>query len=296
MEEFIKGLREIKKKPEVILLLLIIFLIGGFIEFTYGSVHIGVVFFCVCLVLLFILTGKKSAGKTRTFKSPILIAMGAVLIVATLSYNYLSGNPIQTLDSMVLLLGASLILANSNNGQLAELGAFSFYMSLFFLGFFISLYIIPSRLNIDIPLYYGHYFVALPVYGLLKMFGMDLELPAKGLIAVNGVEMTTLKMDLACYGWYSMFLIVSTLLAYTIVIEKYEKHKLLKLILAMVGASYAANFLRVLILVVLTFYYGVDTMMLVHSHLGWVLFTLILLPLLYVFLNAESEIQEEIEK
>ena len=290
MEGIIKGVKEIKKKSEFILLLLIISLIGAFIEFTYGSVYVGVVFFSICLVLLYIISSESPGRETRP-KSLILMFTGAILIAADLTYNYLSGSAIQTLDTMVILLGASLIVANSNNSRLSELGAFGTYMSLFFLVGFASLYIIPSRLNIGIPHYYGHYFVALPVCAFLKLFGLDLELPELGMIEVKGVELVSLKMDLACFGWYSMLLIVSTLLAYSIAIEPYRRNKLFKIILVLVGASYVANFLRVSILVALAYYYGVETMMVFHSHLGWVLFAIILIPLMYVFMNRAGEIE-----
>ena len=283
MEGIIKGIKEPKKKSELILLLLIISLIGAFIELSYGSVYAGVVFSGICLVLLYIISSGRRGRETG--KSLILMFTGAILIVADLTYNYLSGSAIQTLDSMILLLGASLIVANANNRRLSELGAFGTYMSLFFLVGFTSLYIIPSRLNIEIPYYYGHYFVAVPVCALLKLFGLDLAVPEASIIVVKGVELTRLKMDLACFGWYSMLLIVSTLLAYSIAIEPYRRDKLFKIILVLVGASYVANVLRVSILVVLAYYYGVETMMVFHSHLGWVLFAIILIPLMYVFLE-----------
>jgi len=55
----------------------------------------------------------------------------------------------------------------------------------------------------------------------------------------------------------------------------------------MVVASYFANFLRVSILVLLTYFYGVETMMIFHSHIGWILFAIILLPLMYIFMRKE---------
>lgn len=286
MEGIIKGVKEIEKKSELILLLLIISLIAAFIEFTYGSVYVGVVFFSICLVLLYIISGERPGRETRP-KSLILLFTGVILIAADLTYNYLSGSAIQTLDSMILLLGVSLIVANVNNSRLSELGAFGTYMSLFFLIGFASLYVIPSRLNIGIPHYYGHYLVALPVCALLKLFGLDLAVPELGIIEVKGIELSWLKMDLACFGWYSMLLIISTLLAYSIAIEPYRRNKLFKIILVLLGASYVANFLRVSVLAALAYYYGVETMMIFHSHLGWVLFAIILIPLMYVFLEQE---------
>ncbi|HEC57320.1 MAG TPA: archaeosortase C [Candidatus Syntrophoarchaeum butanivorans] len=288
MEKEIRGVKGILNKPELILVLLIISLIASFIEFSYGSAYIGMVFLGICLILLLGISDRRSRGEARP-RSILLLFTGVVLITGDLLYNFFSQSRIQTFDTMILLLGASLILWNLNNRRLSELGIFSTHMSLFFLIFFSLLYVIPSKLDIGIPFYYGHYLVALPVCALLKVFGLDLAVPEMNIIVVRGVELTRLKMDLACFGWYSMILIVSTLLAYSITIEHYRRGKLLKIILVLVGASYLANFLRVSILVVLAYYYGVKTMMVFHSHLGWVLFAVILIPLMYILMNGGSE-------
>ena len=269
--------------PEVLLFLLIIFLIGAFIELTYGSAAVGIVFLCVCVGILFVLSGKGVKARRRTSK--LLMVVGAALVVADICYNYLSGSALQTLDSMMILLGVSLVLANSGDERLRELGAFSTYMSLFFIVLFASLYVIPSRLDIGIPKYYGHYFVALPVSAILGALGLRLDVPAMNVIEVRGVEPVWLRMDLACFGWYSMLLIISTLLAYDLTIKSLERRKLLKILIIMVIASYAANLLRVSTLVVIAYYWGVETMMLFHSHLGWMIFAAILIPLMYAFLR-----------
>ncbi|WP_456487953.1 archaeosortase C [Candidatus Alkanophaga liquidiphilum] len=277
------GVNVAKIKSETLLLLLIIFLIGAFIELTYGSAVIGAIFLCVCAGILFILSGREAKAERKASK--LLIAVGAALIVADLSYNYLLGSAVQTLDSMIILLGGSLILANTRNKRLCELGAFSTYMSLFFIVFFAALYVIPSRFDIGIPKYYGHYFVALPVSSVLRALGLRLDVPTMNVIEVRGVEPVWLRMDLACFGWYSMLLIISTLLAYDLTIKSYERRKLLKILAIMTVASYAANLLRVSTLAVIAYYYGVDMMMFFHSHLGWILFAAILIPLMYIFLK-----------
>jgi len=68
-------------------------------------------------------------------------------------------------------------------------------------------------------------------------------------------------------------------LAYSETIEKIEKRKLVLILITLSFASYLANLLRVAILVHLTYFYGTKTMLIVHSHLGWIIFALLLLPL-----------------
>jgi len=47
---------------------------------------------------------------------------------------------------------------------------------------------------------------------------------------------------------------------------------MLKYILIGGAALYIMNILRVIILILTGYYYGVDSMMFVHEHLGWILF------------------------
>ncbi|MCW7080700.1 MAG: archaeosortase C [Candidatus Methanospirare jalkutatii] len=273
------------RQREILLAFIVISLIAAFIELSYGSVYVGIAFFFLCLCLLFF-TKRSSEKKGSSSRSLFLLFIGAILIISDITYNFISQSDIQTLDSMILLLGLSLIIANMSK-KFGDIGAFGTYMCIFFFIFFALLYIIPSKLNIKISHYYGHYFIALPICSLLNIFGFDLSLPETGTIMVNGFERAWLKMDLACFGWYSMILIVSALLSYNITIERFQGKKLLRMIFVMVVASYFANFLRVSILVLLTYFYGVETMMIFHSHIGWILFAIILLPLMYIFMKKE---------
>ena len=273
------------RRREILLAFIVISLIAAFIELSYGSVYVGIAFFFFCLCLLFF-TKRGSEKKESGGRSLFLLLIGAILIISDIAYNFISQSDIQTLDSMILLLGLSLIIANTS-GKFGDIGAFGTYMCIFFLIFFALLYVIPSKLDMNLPHYYGHYFIALPICNLLNIFGFDLSLPETGTIMVNGFERAWLKMDLACFGWYSMILIVSALLSYNITIERFQRNKLLKIIFVMVVASYFANFLRVSILVLLTYFYGVETMMIFHSHIGWILFAIILLPLMYIFMRKE---------
>jgi archaeosortase C (PEF-CTERM variant) len=188
---------------------------------------------------------------------------------------------------MIILLGVSLFMYGSGT-WLAELGRFSIYFTSIFLILFITLFLIPMRINIDLPYYYGQYAVTMPVVFLLNSIGLNVRIPEDRLIEVLGNYHALLKIDLACFGWYSILLIVSMLVAYNLTIERRSWSKIVKIMLVLVGASYLANLLRVSALVVLTYYYGVERMLSIHSHLGWILFVIILLPITYIFMKNSS--------
>jgi archaeosortase C (PEF-CTERM variant) len=157
-------------------------------------------------------------------------------------------------------------------------------MSLIFLVLFSAVYVLPGMLGVKLPYYYGHYFITLPVASVLRAAGLNLEVVSMNLLNVGGKTNSLIGLDMACYGFYSMFLIISATTAYGITM-KLQLRRLLPVLLILAAASYAANFLRVSTLITLAYYYGTETMLLVHSHLGWLFFGFILLPLMYLFLK-----------
>ncbi len=44
---------------------------------------------------------------------------------------------------------------------------------------------------------------------------------------------------------------------------------------------YLANLLRIAILVTVAYFYGLETMMMFHTHVGWMLFATILILIMY---------------
>jgi archaeosortase C (PEF-CTERM variant) len=270
------------KKSELLIFLFAIFVVSAFIELTYGFPYLGIAFFILSVIMLLLLS-RRAKVEDHTLSIPAIL-VGLLVVLADLIYNYIYGSEIRTFDSMVILLGVSIALSGSGT-KYSNLGRFSTYFSSIFLVLFLSLFIIPEQFNFDLPYYYGHYAVTLPVALMLMAMGLRVTVPEKKLIEIFGVQHTILKIDLACFGWYSMLLIVSMLLAYTLTIERLSWRRLMKILAIMAFASYLANLVRVSLLVALAYHYGVDTMMLIHPHLGWILFALILIPMVHFFLK-----------
>jgi len=274
-------------KNELLLFLTAVLLVGAFIELSYGSIILGAVFLLLTFLSLALLIkiDKNFENKKNNW---VKVIIGSLIIVSDITYNvYISGE-IQTFDSMIILFGISVIASGLRYEKINELGRFTTYFSGFFLTFYILLFVIPTKSGVDLPYYYGHYFVSVPVVGILQSLGFDVMIPSMRIIQVGGIEPATLKIDLACFGWYSILLIVSMLLSYSIVIEELKSRSLAKIMVVMVFASYLANLLRVMILVVITYYHGLDAMLIVHSHIGWILFGMILIPLSFLIINLEK--------
>ncbi len=271
------------KRTDVQLVIFTVFVIASFIEFSYGSKYLGALFATVSFIIL-LKFPSRMVPTSKADKSLSRKVLGFVIIAAVLYYNLSTGSEFRTLDSFLVLLGASIIMTGTGAKKLSELGYFTFYLSFIFLVLFSGIYVLPGMLGVKLPYYYGHYFVTLPVAGVLRAAGLSLEVVAMNQLYVGNMTNGLIGLDMACYGFYSMFLIISAAAAYGIT-TKIELRMLLSVLLILIFASYAANFLRVFTLIVLAYYYGVDTMLLVHSHLGWMFFGFILLPLMYLSLR-----------
>jgi len=268
-------------RGEAKLIVFTIFLIAAFIEFSYGSLYLGVLFALAALAVLL----RFPHARTPEMKGSLCRKLAGVAIVAgVLYYNLSRGSEIKTLDSFSMLLGASLALTGTASERLREVGRFIFYFSLIFLVLFSSVYLVPGMLGVKLPYYYGHYMITLPVYYVLSKAGLSIEVVSMNLLQVGGVANELIGLDMACYGFYSMFLILSATAAYGITLQL-PMRRLLPVLAVLAAASYAANFLRVSTLVTVAYYYGIDAMMQVHSHLGWMFFGAILLPLMYFLLK-----------
>jgi archaeosortase C (PEF-CTERM variant) len=97
-----------------------------------------------------------------------------------------------------------------------------------------------------------------------------------------------------CSGLYSMFLLISTVVAYSR-IEKIGRNKVFSMLVLSVAVAYVANLTRVTILYTVAFYHGTEMMMLVHEHLGWIIFLVVVTVILSV-LNKFSEPSPEPEQ
>jgi len=275
------------KKPEFILAIFITLIIASYVELTFGgSGFLSLVFFFIAMILLIALIKMKSGRETKIQPSNKLIFVGISIIVVDLLYNLKTGSSIQTLDTMLILLGLSLIALNMRNSVIRRLGEFCIYMSSTFLLFFLILYAVPSQLGSDVYDYYGYYAITNPAIFLLESMNLSVHMDTLTTFHAYGIDVIYYKVDISCYGFYSMLLILSTVIAYRITTPTTtNRHSLLTVAIIMIFAAYVSNLLRILGLVYIGYFYGQETMMLFHSFIGWVLFALILLPLTYIYLR-----------
>ncbi|AFV22951.1 hypothetical protein Mpsy_0742 [Methanolobus psychrophilus R15] len=259
-----------ENKNIILILLVLALFTGATIELSEGSTIIGIVLFIIAAVLIsrIKLTGENAAFKnSKTYFFAGLFIMAAVTV-----FNLATKGGIGTLDSMTFLIGASLLAMGTARKDMRQLGEFGLYISVIFTALYLVFYTFFGLFNIDFVHLFNHYFVLMPTVSLLKLTSIPVEIIAIETITLYGIKETmTIIIGGPCSGLYSMFLLIGIVAAYSRM-ERIQLKKSLMILVFAICVAYISNLVRVFTLYVVAYYYGIQTMMVFHTHLGWILF------------------------
>ncbi|SFM56999.1 archaeosortase C [Methanolobus profundi] len=257
-----------ENKNIIIILLVLALFTGATIELSEGSTIMGVVLFIIAAILI---SRMELSGTEGLKSSRNLMLIGGFIVAADLIYNYVNSSELGTLDSMVFFLGASLLAMGTGKKDIKQLGEFGFYISFVFTTLYLIFYTFFGVFNIDFLHLFDHYFVLMPTVMIIRLFGIPVEIIATETVILYGAEPMTILIGGPCSGLYSMFLLIGIVAGYSR-IERMDVRRSINLLGFAVAIAYIANLIRVLILYITAYLYGMDTMMMVHTHIGWMIF------------------------
>jgi len=266
-------------KNIITFLLIFALFLGATVEISEGSIPFGILLFVIAILLI----SRIKVGDAYVVKqSRLPMFVGALIVASDITYNVLTHSKLGTLDIMTFFLGISLIAHNINNEEIRRMGKFGAYMAATFIVLFLFFFSFFNHLNIDFTHLFDHYFVLLPsVFIINAIVGIPIQVIATETVQIQGVEEMSVIIGGPCSGLYSMFLLIGIMVAYTR-IEQIERGKFYSLLLISIVVAYLANLTRVVTLYIVAFYYGEEAMYLVHVHLGWIIFVIVVAVLLYV--------------
>jgi len=261
-------MKEDQKHNILIILLVMAFFTGATIQFSEGSAYIGVVLFLIALAL----TSKiRLSGEYITKNSKFYIGLGVLIVLADVAYNLKAMNQLGTLDSMTFFLGASFIAYGIS--QYRRIGEFGIFMSVTFIVLFQFFYSILPSINNNFIHDFDHYLVLLPSLAIVNVLSnMDIHVVATETVHFKGFEDATVVIGGPCSGLYSMMLLVGIIVGYAKMERLTDKRRIGFLIIVAILVAYLANLIRVATLYYVGYYYGIEKMMFVHVHLGWIIF------------------------
>ncbi|MCL7413356.1 MAG: archaeosortase C [ANME-2 cluster archaeon] len=269
------------KKQNIFLFLLILALfLGGTVEISEGSTVLGI----LLLFLALLTTSKINFGNPdEEDKSnyTMIMLLGLGIVLSDILFNTASHSRLGTLDIMTFLFGLSLITFGINNNELRRMGTFTAFMSATFLILFLVFFSLFNRLNIDFTHFFDHYFVLLPVVSILNTMQVPIEIIGTETVRMTGVEEMSVIIGGPCSGLYSMFMLIGIIVGYTR-LEKFDNKQVYAMLLITAAVAYTSNIFRIISLYLVGYSYGSQTMMFVHTHLGWIIFTVVAGILLYI--------------
>lgn len=265
-------------KNIILILLVLALFTGATIELSEGSTIMGIILFIAAAILI---SRMKLTGTEGLQSSKLYLLVGGFIVAADLIFNYINNSSLGTLDSMVFFLGVSLIAMGTGKKDLKQLGEFGFYISSVFTVLYLIFYSAFGFFQIDFLHLFDHYFVLMPTVAIIKIIGIPVEIIATETVILYGAEPMTIVIGGPCSGLYSMFLLLGIVAGYSR-IEKMDLKRTFSLLGLAVLVAYIANLIRVIILYITAYLYGIDTMMTVHTHIGWMIFALTAGGIMYI--------------
>ncbi len=262
----------------MLFLLILALFIGATTEYSHGSPYVGVLLFIVAVVIIFMI---KMDTVSYIKASKFRVIAGVLIIASDIIYNLIVSSKLGTLDTMTFLLGASLIASNLKDEQVRKMGVFGMYMSLSFVILFI-LFFGSSAMTNELIHNFDHYFVMLPSAYLCMMIGVPVEVVSTETLHISGMEDLTVTIGGPCSGLYSLFLLVSMVIAYAVTERIQETKKILGILGVAVAVAYIANLTRVSIIYVVAYLYGSEAMQTFHLHTGWIIFVIVATLLMWM--------------
>lgn len=259
-----------ENKNIILILIVLALFTGATIELSEGSTIIGILLFIIAAAMI---SRIKLTGEDAVFKNSKMLLFAGLFIMAAISiYNFVTRDSIGTLDSMTFMIGASLFAMGTSRKDFRQIGEFGLYISVVFTVLYFIFYSLFGMMGIKFLHLFDHYFVLMPTVALLKLTSIPVEIVAIETITIQGLtETMTIVIGGPCSGLYSMFLLVGIVVAYSRM-EMIKLKKSLMILAFAVCVAYIANLVRVSMLYVVAYYYGMETMMVFHTHLGWILF------------------------
>ncbi|WIM42088.1 archaeosortase C [Methanosarcina mazei] len=269
-----------ENKNLVLILLVLALFTGMAVEVSEGSTAVGVILFLISVFLLTQINFKHLGNSGLLKKSKTYFVIGVFIVSADLYYNFKNGGELGTLDVMTLFFGASLIGTQLQNSQIARVSKFGAYISSVFVVLYLIFYSMFAFLNIDFLHKFDHYMILLPTVKIIGLMGIPLEVIATETVRISGVEEMTMVIGGPCSGLYSMFLLIGIVFGYS-QIEKMDFNRTFMMLGFCVAVAYISNLFRVIVLYLTAYYYGEETMMLVHTHIGWIIFAGVAAGIMY---------------
>lgn len=220
--------------------------------------------------------------------------LGFSMIITDILYNTIMKEDLYYFDYGVIIVGLIIVLININWLKFLRLDEKMIAFASYFLLITLMLYGISFKgLNIffkntDIYTPFWDWFCINVVHATLPIFNFIKPTTSYGTI-IN-FDNFCVNVAYPCSGLESISVFFAAVIAYFISIKEYNIGKITKYIVIGFLILYPINIMRIVTIVLIGYYYGNYTMMIVHSYLGMIIFVLSMSVFWYIVLQKKNEL------
>lgn len=220
--------------------------------------------------------------------SPYFLHLGLIILSLNIFLNkvYLSSN-FGGLDSLIIFFALNLILYDKIPNKFQYEKNFTFIFS----SFLIIFYVIPTVVTNN-PFNQSdeesnsllvRLLLSIPLEVSLNLLGVKSQAIYNDLhfLSRDG-ELYVVSVARGCSGIYSLVIFISAFFSYVLLHYTHFDRDLILFLSLGIFISYLSNLLRMNLVVLAGHYYGMEALLFVHSHLGWLLFSLWMLTFWFI--------------
>ena len=208
-----------------------------------------------------------------------LMILGAFVIILVVLYNvFVSEAPSYgDVDIILMMFGGSLLVFPLTPDQWRTEAVFA----LFFLGL-VALFLAGPQVIMSLEgggetnslgNWYVHYMLAAPFASVLDFLGIPSS-STGNLVTLQSRDGSsfTLQISAYCAGLYSFSIFLSAFLSYVLVFENIKTRVLVAVMGLGILVAYLGNLLRMVVIGVVGYYRGIESLRWVHENAGWIIF------------------------
>ena len=263
--------------------------------FSYAAALIGLVSLVVGFFMLLVLRAPSSSTVSDT-DTPgvrlveyifnmiggeyVMMTLGAALILAVFGYNSLfSSSPgIGDSDSLSIMFGIALM----SYPLIYDRYRIEATFALIFIGSVMALLVVPrvwmstvggGSASSAVSDSYVHYMLAAPFSWILDIIGIPSSSTGNVVtIQLQDGSVHALAISAYCAGLYSFSIFLSAFFAFVLVFENLRKPTLVMVLALGLIVAYLGNLLRMVVIGIVGYYYGIDALHQAHENAGWIIF------------------------
>lgn len=261
----------------------------------YSSNLMGLIILCFALLIIYI-TFKKDAkpSRMRVEINTKYILLGFILVIVDLIYNIMANDSFNNFDYGMIIAGLIIILLNMNLLQIIHIESKTKEFITLFLFFTMS---ISATLSTGITYIYtmitGNSInpISQIVTSLtIKSSFFFLKLIKNSSLTDNVINFDGMRIAISypCSGVETIILFLSVIAAYFISNREKNIMKMLSYTIFGIIMFYCINILRVVIIFLVGYHFGINALEFTHYNLGWILFTVGMIVYWSILLNDHN--------